>query len=126
MTARRPLLLIVDDDRRTATLLGRMLRQDGYDTEVEPDGATALARLAREPIPDALITDYHVPGANGLVIAQRARARRSGLPIFVVTGDPESVVTAPLARESAVEVIGKPVDYASLLARLHALVRVYA
>jgi len=73
----RPLLLIVDDDRRTALLLGRMLREDGYDTEVEPDGAAALERLGCDPIPDALITDFHVPGADGLVIARQAWASHS-------------------------------------------------
>ena len=40
-------------DRRTALLLGRLLHEDGYDTEVEPDGAAALARFAHEPTPDA-------------------------------------------------------------------------
>ncbi len=124
MSVRRPLLLIVDDDYRTALLLGRMLRDDGYDTEIEPDGVAALARLGLEPIPDALITDYHVPGANGLVLVRRARVCRDGIPIFVVTGDPESA--APLAREPAVEVISKPVDYASLVARLHAALPVHA
>ncbi|CAN5373069.1 hypothetical protein BH11MYX1_BH11MYX1_44490 [soil metagenome] len=119
----RPLLLIVDDDRRTALLLGRLLRQDGYDTEVEPDGSAALARFENEPIPDALITDYHVPGADGLTIAKRARACRSAIPVFVVTGDPESATL--LAHESAIEVMGKPVDYASLVARLHAVVPVH-
>jgi len=72
----------------TAFLLGRLRSEDGYDTEVEPDGAAALARLAREPIPDPLITDYHVPGADGLVIARHARLARAGMQVFVVTGDP--------------------------------------
>jgi CheY-like chemotaxis protein len=124
LTARRPLLLIVDDDRCTAVLLGRLLHQDGYDTEVEPDGSAALERLEHEPIPDALITDYHVPGANGLVIAQRALASRSGIPIFIVTGDRESVLAALRARATVVEVMSKPLDYVTLVARLHAAVPV--
>jgi DNA-binding response OmpR family regulator len=122
----RPLLLIVDDDRRTAVLLGRMLREDGYDTEVEPDGAAALERLANDPIPDALITDFHVPGADGLVIARHARACRAGIPVFVVTGDPYTASSAGIALDSGIEVIAKPVDYASLIARLHAAVPVFA
>jgi DNA-binding response OmpR family regulator len=120
VTLRRPLLLIVDDDRRTAALLAELLYDDGYDTEVAPDGTAALARFEHEPIPDALITDYHVPGANGLTIARRARACRSAMPVFVVTGDPESAT--PLAHECAIEVMSKPVDYGSLVARLHAVV----
>jgi DNA-binding response OmpR family regulator len=122
--SKRPLLLIVDDDRPTALLLGRLLRDDGYDTEVEPDGAAALERLALEPIPDALITDYHVAGANGLAIARQARACRAGIPVFVVTGDPYSAQRAGLALDSGVAVITKPVDYASLVVRLHTSVPV--
>ena len=122
----RPLLLIVDDDRRTALLLGRMLREDGYDTEVEPDGAAALERLGCDPIPDALITDFHVPGADGLVIARQARACRAGIPVFVVTGDPHTANSVGIALDSGVEVIAKPVDYASLIVRLHAAVPVFA
>jgi DNA-binding response OmpR family regulator len=121
----RPLLLIVDDDRRTALLLGRMLREDGYDTEVEPDGAAALERLANDPIPDALITDFHVPGADGLRIVRQARACRAGIPVFVVTGDPYSANRAGIALDNGVEVIAKPVDYASLVGRLRAAVPVF-
>jgi DNA-binding response OmpR family regulator len=122
----RPLLLIVDDDRRTALLLGRMLREDGYDTEVEPDGAAALERLANDPIPDALITDFHVPGADGLRIVRRARACRAGIPVFVVTGDPHTASSVGIVLDSGIEVIAKPVDYASLVLRLHAAVPVFA
>ena len=118
----RPLLLIVDDDHRTARLLGRMLRDDGYDTEVEPDGAAALVRLANDPIPDALITDFHIPGADGLRIVRQARACRAGIPVFVVTGDPHTANRAGIALDSGVEVIAKPVDYASLVERLRAAV----
>ena len=122
----RPLLLIVDDDRRTANLLGRLLREDGYDTEVEPDGAAALERLGHDPIPDALITDFHLPGADGLVIVRRARASRAGIPVFVVTGDPHSATNAGIALDEGIEVLTKPIDYASLVGRLHAAIPVCA
>jgi len=126
VSCKRPLLLIVDDDRRTALLLGSLLRQDGYDTEVEPDGTAALARLMHDPVPDAVITDYHMPGANGLVITRLARACRAGIPVFVVTGDPHTAKRAGVALESGIEVIAKPVDYASLVVRLRAAVPVFA
>ncbi|HEY0253927.1 MAG TPA: response regulator [Kofleriaceae bacterium] len=122
--SKRPLILIVDDDRRTALLLGRLLGEDGYDTEVEPDGNAALARFAREPIPDALITDYHVPGADGFVIAGHAHAVRAGMPVFMVTGDPETAIHEARST-SAIAVIAKPLDYATLVTRLHISVPVY-
>jgi CheY-like chemotaxis protein len=123
-TDQRPRLLIVDDDGGTAELLGRLLRNEGFDTEVELTGAAALRRLAHAPVFDALITDFHIPGADGLVIGTRARASRAGIPIFVVTGDPHSV-GASLLLEDPVEVVTKPIDYQELVRQLHDAVAHY-
>jgi two-component system, OmpR family, response regulator MtrA len=120
----RPLVLIVDDNASSATVLGQLLREDGFDTEIEVGGSAALARLECSPIPDALITDFHLPDADGLVVSRRARASRAGIPIFVVTGDPdaaqEAVTDARLAAPFAL--ITKPIDYAKLVQRLQAVV----
>ena len=118
MTARRALLLIVDDDARSAGLLGRLLRADGFDAEVTTDGAAALARLTRSPVPDALITDFHLAHADGLAVGRYARSRRVAMPIFVVTGDPSSVSRAADPLGEPMVVLTKPVDYAELVARL--------
>jgi two-component system response regulator MprA len=118
--ATRPLLLIVDDDTRTANLLGRLLRNDGYDSEVTADGASALARLTRCRVPDALITDFHLAHADGLAVGRYARSRRAAMPIFVVTGDPGAVLRAPDPLRESFVVFTKPVDYAELVRQLRA------
>ena len=122
----RPLLLIVDDDARAANLLARMLDSDGFDAEVALDGAAALARLTRDPVPDALLSDYHLPLADGLAVARYARSRRAGMPVVMVTGDPRSLArasaSAPLA--GPYRVITKPLDYAELVLHLGDVLRV--
>lgn len=120
MTAGRSLLLVVDDDVRSAGILGRLLQADGFDTEVTTDGAAALARLTRSPVPDALITDFHLAHADGLAVGRYARSRRAKMPIFVVTGDPASVVRAPDPLGGPTVVLTKPIDYADLVTRLRA------
>ena len=116
--AHRPRLLIVDDDRSTATLLGLMLDEDGFETEVELDGAAALVRLLQEPGFDAVITDFHVPGADGIAIATCARGTRTEMPVFVLTGDPSAVEVANASRPDPVEVVAKPIDYRQLVRQL--------
>jgi CheY-like chemotaxis protein len=120
MTAARLLLLIVDDDARSASLLGRLLRADGFDTEVTTNGATALARLTRSPVPDALITDFHLAHADGLAVGGYARSRRAAMPIFVVTGDPRAVMRAADPLGEPTVLITKPIDYADLVGRVRA------
>lgn len=115
---RRPLVLVVDEDARSASLLARLLRADGYETEVTIDGAAALARLTRDPVPEVLVTDLHLPHADGLAVGRYARSRRAGIPIFVVTGHPHLVEGAAPTTEGHFEVITKPLDYPVLLRRL--------
>ena len=116
--ARRSLILIVDDDARSASLLGRLLRADGFDTEVTTDGAAALARLTRNPVPDALVTDFHLAHADGLAVGRYARSRRAAMPIFVVTGDPRAVARAADPLGEPTMLITKPVDYSDFVVRL--------
>jgi two-component system response regulator MprA len=115
---KRPLVLLVDDDARSAALLARLLRADGYDTEVATDGAAALARLTRNPVPEALVTDFHLPHADGLAVGRYARSRRAAMPIFVVTGYPHSLESAAEPLDQPIELLTKPLDYADLLRRL--------
>lgn len=115
---KRPLVLVVDDDARSAALLALLLRADGYETEVTIDGAAALARLTRDPVPEALVTDLHMPHADGLAVGRYARSRRAEIAIFVVTGYPHLLESAPDGVEGPLEVLTKPLDYPDLLRRL--------
>ncbi len=51
-----------------------------------PDGLAALAELESGNIPDLLVTDFAMPGMNGLVLIQEARRHRKGLPALLLTG----------------------------------------
>lgn len=105
------LILVVDDDVRTARLLVRMLREDGFCVELAFDGAAAIGRLTRSPIPDVLVTDLKLPYADGVAVVRYARSLRSDLPVLVITGYPELVPRDPDALDPAPTVLSKPLDY---------------
>lgn len=118
MVSNKCRVLVVDDDVRTARLLARLLIEDGFEVEVSPDGATAIARLSRSPTPDMLVTDLRMPHADGLSVARYARSLNPSIPVFIVTGYPELVgsidkVLAPVAR-----VFTKPLAYPELTAAM--------
>jgi two-component system response regulator MprA len=108
------LILVVDDDVRTARLLARMLREDGFNVELAVDGAAAIGRLSRSPMPDVLVTDLRMPHADGSAVASYARSRRPGLPVLVVTGYPELAPQEGDGLDPAPLVLSKPLDYARL------------
>lgn len=114
----RPLLLIVDDDERSARMLAQLLREDGFDVEVVLDGAGAVARLSERPLPDALLTDVRMPNVDGVTVARVARALCATMPVFFLTGYPE--LTDGDRHLAAPEpiVLTKPLSYPDLSSAL--------
>ncbi|WP_295642926.1 transporter substrate-binding domain-containing protein [uncultured Methylibium sp.] len=66
-------VLLVDDDRFSRSMLAMMLEQAGLDVVQADDGEHALETW-RETRFDALVTDLHMPGINGVELARRLRA----------------------------------------------------
>lgn len=118
LSIEQPLILLVDDDVRTVRLLARLLEDDGFRVELTTDGALAMARLARTPFPDILVTDFRMPHADGVAVARFARSLRPDLPLFVLTGYPELVARLGRGFAPAAMVHTKPVDYGALTAEL--------
>jgi CheY-like chemotaxis protein len=107
-------LLLVDGDLRTSQRLAHLLRDDGFEVEVARDGAAAMARLARAPLPDALISELKLPLADGATVARFGRAQHPGLQIVFVTRDPNLLVPGALTAPPRA-ILTKPLDYARLL-----------
>ncbi|WP_437765460.1 response regulator [Sorangium sp. So ce281] len=118
----QPLILLVDDDVQTARLLERLLEEDGFRVELATNGALAIARLARSPIPDILVTDFRMPHADGIAVARYARSLRPDLPLFFFTGYPDLVARLGRGLDPAAVVHTKPIDYIALSDELRATV----
>ena len=105
-------LLVVDSEIASARALIRLLRDDGFTVELATDGSLAIARLSRDPLPRVLISDLHLPGADGTAVANYARSRNPKMHVVFVTARPE------LARKHALDpsavVFKKPVEYQAL------------
>lgn len=114
----RPRVLLVDDDFRTSRLLAKMLREDGFDVELAKDGASAIGRLTRTPLPDILVTDLHMPDVDGLAVTHFARSREPRLPIVFVTGHPHLAVGVLATLNPVPVVLTKPIEYARLVEEL--------
>lgn len=120
--SRRSLILVVDDDLRTTRILVRMLREDGFDVDHATHGAAAIGRLTRGPLPDAILTDYRMPYADGFTVARFGRFQRPSLPIMMMTGYPEQMARADRAMDPPPVILTKPIEYAVLRAELRRLV----
>ncbi len=118
-------ILIVDDDPVSCRILEEAMQAMQHDVHVVQDGAAAWARLASESF-DVLMTDWEMPGVNGLELCRRVRARVGGAFLYVMLvtdrSIPEDVVAGIMA--GANDFMSKPCDRGELCARMHAAERV--
>jgi DNA-binding response OmpR family regulator len=117
-----PRLLLVEDDRDLADLLSGLLRDEGYDVEVSPDGQRGL-HLGLTRTFDVVVLDRGLPALEGLDVLGRLRSRGLTTPVLVLSarGNPADRVEGLDA--GAEDYVSKPFDVDELLARLRSLLR---
>jgi CheY-like chemotaxis protein len=113
-----PRLLVVEDNADVRLFMVLALRQEGYEVHAAPDAREAL-RLLREDHFDMVLTDYGLPGKDGLALVDEAR--RTGL----LRGTKVMMLTAypGIPREARVPVLSKPVDVDELVGRLRVMLK---
>jgi len=117
-------ILVVEDDRDIADLVGRYLQKAGFSVEILSSGRDALAALADRP-PDLLVLDLMLPGIDGLEVCRAARshAQTADIPIIMVTARAEESERIAGLELGADDYIAKPFSPNELVARVRALLR---
>jgi DNA-binding response OmpR family regulator len=115
-------ILVVEDERRMAELLRQGLTEDGHAVSVALDGREGLA-LAESGGFDLLLLDVMLPGATGLEIAHRLRARQDRTPILMLTARDAPADVVRGLDLGADDYITKPFSFEVLLARIRAVGR---
>jgi len=70
--ARRPRVLVVDDNTDTANGMARLLRFSGHEVRVAQNGEAAL-HVARDYRPEVMLLDIGLPGMDGYELASALR-----------------------------------------------------
>ncbi|MBM2842403.1 MAG: putative two-component sensor histidine kinase [Anaerolineales bacterium] len=111
-----PLILIADDNRDIREFLEQaVLTPAGYRVRSVGDGLSALT-LARELLPDLVITDLQMPGLQGLDLVRRLRLDRPTLPVILMTSEGSEQVAIETLRAGAADYLAKPFEAEQLLA----------
>ncbi|HET6467424.1 MAG TPA: PAS domain S-box protein, partial [Geminicoccaceae bacterium] len=104
-------VLVVDDEPEIADLVAEALGRDGIEVVVAGSGRQALARLEEGGF-DLVISDLKMPDIDGPTLWRELRQRDPAAAerFLFVTGDTLGVEVNRFLRETAVEVMGKPLD----------------
>jgi CheY-like chemotaxis protein len=100
-------ILVVDDDKAIRELIRRILEREGLVAQCVSSGEEALEKIRQRSF-SLMITDYHMPGLDGLELSRKGLEMAPQMPIIMNTGDPSPSVTL-LAREIGISIVmGKP------------------
>ncbi len=112
-----PLILVVDDSLTVRRVSQRFLEREGFRVQLAKDGLDAMEQLAREELPDMVLSDIEMPRMDGFDLVRniRADARLKALPVVMITSR-----IAEKHREYAQALgvqgyLGKPYDEENLL-----------
>lgn len=114
-------ILVVDDDNNIAELISLYLMKECYETEIAPDGETAVARVA-EFKPDLVLLDIMLPGIDGYEVVRRVR-KTSEVPIIMLSAKGETFDKVLGLELGADDYMVKPFDSKEMVARVKAVLR---
>ena len=108
-------VMVVDDEPETCDLLSEHCRTRGYDVTVAQNGRAAITEIERQPSRYAVIlTDLHMPGADGFDVLKTARAANPSAYVVMMTGYATLDSALRAVREGAYDYLPKPFSLGQL------------
>jgi len=115
-------VLIIEDDVVIARGLADGLGQEGFSVKTASTGDDALHSLAAQ-VPDLIVLDWMLPGADGMAILRWLRDRGVRVPVLLLTARDAIEDRVEGLETGADDYLTKPFAFSELLARVHALLR---
>jgi len=99
-------ILVVDDNDSIRSIVEKMLARLGYDVSSADSGENGLSVFLRNKF-DIVLSDYEMPGMDGVAFACSIKKHAPGVPVVIMTGSgKEDVITQSL--HAVDRVISKP------------------
>ncbi len=112
-------VLIVDDEPEICAQLSLVISRSKRRTLTANNGHEALD-LFMEFNPAVIVTDYKMPGMNGLDLLREAKRRNPRVQVILISGNADLTVAVQAIKEHAFDFIAKPLDLPALLGRIEA------
>lgn len=115
-------ILLVEDERRLAQAVRRVLEEEGHTVDVAYDGEEGLA-MATETDHDVIVLDIMLPVVDGIEVCRRLRRNKIDTPVLLLTALDGVDDKVRGLDSGADDYLPKPFAFQELLARLRALSR---
>ncbi len=112
--------LVIDDSRAVRMLIGKILREQGFEVLEAADGQQGLERLTEDTEVGVVLVDWNMPVMDGLefITAVRRQSTWDDVQIVMVTTETESEQVQRAMTAGANEYVMKPFTPEVLTAKL--------
>ena len=120
-----PEILLIDDDRRLADMVGRYLGQAGFAVQHQGTAREGLEALGQQ-VPGLVLLDLMLPDGDGLDVCRQIRqmpGEAATVPVLMLTARGETTDRIVGLEIGADDYLPKPFEPRELLARVRALLR---
>jgi two-component system response regulator AtoC len=100
-------VLLVDDEPSVRAALKELVQGRGWEALVARSGAEALELVDRA---DAVVTDFSMPGMDGMELLRAVHERDEGLPVILLTARGSERLAVRAMKAGAYEYVPKPFD----------------
>ena len=114
--------LVVDDDSHSRSLLSEWMREMDFDVSEAENGREAIQQIRSHEY-DIVISDFVMPGMDGVALIKEAKASGASVPFLMVTGYPSVAGAVEAMREGAADYLTKPFTPEEFTRRVHTMLR---
>ncbi len=107
-------ILIIDDEQNILVTLARVLKLEGYRSEVAGGGTIGLKKLSSQAF-DLVLLDVKMPDIDGLQVLERIRAIDAQLPVIMMSGHATVEMAVAAVRIGAADFLEKPLSSEKVL-----------
>ena len=120
---RAGMILLIEDNRAIAEMVGEFLERRGYDVDYAADGITGLHLAVSESF-DVVVLDLMLPGMDGLDLCRKLRQEaKKSTPVLMLTARDTLQDKLTGLDAGADDYLVKPFEIRELEARIRALIR---
>ncbi|EEF61985.1 response regulator [Pedosphaera parvula] len=115
-------ILVVEDEKKTASFIRKALQAESFAVDVSHDGTEALLLASNTPF-DAIVLDIMLPGRDGLSVLRQLRQQKNQTPVLLLSARGEVNERVEGLNAGADDYLPKPFALAELIARVRSIGR---
>lgn len=120
---KRKSIIIVDDDISYLLLLSSIIESKGFEATKATSGIDAIEIIKKSSF-SMMITDFNMPGMNGIELAMKAKELYPDIHIVMITGELSPNVFEAAVKSGISQILSKPINVTRLFAVIRSSLRV--